>query len=100
MDQMNPTQEPQAEDEGTLYTIEICAKKDGSFTVEMETGAQESAEEANSESGEAEPQTADSFATAMEIANQLNESQSGGQDEFDAGFGKAQSNPTYIREGE
>lgn len=93
----NSDQQVPAEEAGKLYTIEISAMKDGTFQVEMDTGAQEAAEESM---GDAKPQTASSFSGAMEIANQLSQSADSGDDSFNAGFGKGQAAPTYIREGE
>jgi hypothetical protein len=95
MDQATPA--PTGEGD-VLYTIEISALADGTFTVEKETPGQEGAEDQGGEAQGAAPQTAQSFADAMEIANAL--SQEGGDDSFNSGFGKAGAQAPLIREGE
>lgn len=92
MDQMNP-EAPDA-----LYTIEITALKDGTFTVEKETGAQEGAEDQVGEGQGATPQTAQSLEEALSIAQDMAGEQDSGN--FDAGFGKPEAQAPMIREGE
>lgn len=92
MDQMDN------EMQDALYTIEITAMKDGTFTVEKETAPQEGAEEQGGEDAGAAPQTAQSLDEALKIAAEMCGDQDSGN--FEAGFGKPEAQAPMIREGE
>jgi hypothetical protein len=87
-------------DATALLVIEITCLRDGTFSVEAETGAQEEGEEGGEASGADDgseasegAQPAKTFSEAMDIANQMYESASGDngaskQAGFDQVFGK------------
>lgn len=67
-------------DAQAVFVIEISAMPDGTFSVELESGQQEEAEESGGGDGSEDDsgaQTAKSWSDAMEIANQLYEQASG-----------------------
>lgn len=67
--------------------IEICILESGEVYVSSKP-------EVNTENGEQVASLDEALAKVRELA------ESGGEDNFDAGFGKGQAAPTYIREGE